>query len=508
MNKQILLLLIIVMIGLTQYACQKDNGDSGTPAITNIRVVDTTKRDSSFTAALPGTMIVIQGSNLGGLQAVYFNDTAAYFNPVYATSTNIIVTIPSTAPTKAANPDVQNIIKVVTDHGTATYDFTLYLEPPVINSISFDNSGTMVTINGTNFQGIQKITFPVPGADTALSYSVNKEFTQIIAAIPPGTPANDSIRVYATYGIAAYAYPPPMAITSVSNENGAPGTTITINGTNFIGLNEVIFPGNVTSTAITPVDVNQFQVVVPQGIATAGNLTVSGVLGTTVSASPYATYIPHPSPGYISTFDDQWNTNNTGFVGWTGGYADAATAEQKYHGATGGVAVLQQGVQMGANAGPTSQGNPGLLQLNDVPWVANTNQSINGYALKFELYVASPWTAGELWIAVGDWYTWKDVTVNGVNYNGYTARFAPWETAPGGKYQPSGWVTITIPLTQFITGNQFYQTSWNASGSPAKKFSDYATTGLGFMIANDQPNVVPANTINVAIDNVRIEKVQ
>jgi len=136
--------------------------------------------------------------------------------------------------------------------------------------------------------------------------------------------------------------------------------------------------------------------------------------------------------------------------------------------------------------------------LNEEPWVANTNQSINGYALKFELYVASPWTAGELWIAVGGWYGW----------NNYTARFAPWETAPSGKYQPIGWQTITRPLTQFITGNEFWKTSWDPSGKPASKFSDYPSTALGFLIANDQPNAVPANTINVAIDNVRIVQVQ
>ncbi len=41
-------------------------------------------------------------------------------------------------------------------------------------------------------KGIKKITFPVPGSDTALSYTVNKTFTQITAAIPPGTAFNDS----------------------------------------------------------------------------------------------------------------------------------------------------------------------------------------------------------------------------------------------------------------------------------------------------------------------------
>ena len=54
---------------------------------------------------------------------------------------------------------------------------------------------------------------------------------------------------------------------------------------------------------------------------------------------------------------------------------------------------------MSANAGPTSQGNPGLLQLNAVPWVANTSLSISNYSLKFEVYVKTPWTKGEIWIA-------------------------------------------------------------------------------------------------------------
>ena len=39
-------------------------------------------------------------------------------------------------------------------------------------------------------------------------------------------------------------------------------------------------------------------------------------------------------------------------------------ATTNYPGGTGAAAVLLQGSPMSANAGPTSQGNPGLLQLN------------------------------------------------------------------------------------------------------------------------------------------------
>ena len=101
------------MICIIQYACKKDSsGNSGQPVISGVRSIDTTKRDSLFSEAMPGDLIVIQGNNFSGLQAVYFNDTSAYFNPAYATSTNIIVNIPSTAQTIATNPDVPNVVRV------------------------------------------------------------------------------------------------------------------------------------------------------------------------------------------------------------------------------------------------------------------------------------------------------------------------------------------------------------------------------------------------------------
>lgn len=493
------LAIFIVIAGTVFFSCKKnDSGSSGQPVITQVRTVDTTKRDSTFKQAVPGTLIVIQGNNLGGLEKVFFNDTSAFFNPVYATSTNIIITIPATAQTAATDPKVPSTIKVVTNHGTATYSFQLYLPPPSISSISFDNSGTLVYINGANFEGIQKITFPVPGNDTALSYTVNKTFTQIVAAIPAGVPFHDSLRVYCTFGVGAVSYPPPMTITSISNENGTAGTIITVNGTNFVGIDQVIFPGNIPGTNLMVTSATQLSVTVPTGITTTDSLRLSGVLGTAASHQLFDSYITYPSPGYLSTFDQQWASDNTSFVGWTGGYADAPTTTANYPGGTGGSAVLLQGSPMSANAGPTTQGNSGMLQLNDVPWVSNTSQSINGYSLKFEVYVKTVWTAGSIWIAVGDWYGWSS----------FTARYAPWETVPGGKYQPTGWVTVTIPLTQFISGNQYWQTAWSTSGSPANKFSDYPKTGVGFLIANDLPSAVPAKTINIAIDNVRIVKGQ
>ncbi|MDP4150046.1 MAG: glycan-binding surface protein [Bacteroidota bacterium] len=503
------LFLILALTGFLQYACKKNSG-GGTPVITSVRTVDSTKRDSFFVKAYPGTMIVIDGNNLGGVQAIFFNDTSAFFNPVYNTSTHIIVSIPATAQTAATNSKVPSILKVVTDHGTATYSFTLVLPPPFINSISFDNSGTGIFINGGNFVGVTKVTFP--GGDTALGFTVNKAGNQIAAKINPLSNTTDSLRVFAYYGVASFPYPPPMTISSITNENGIAGDVITVTGTNFVNLSSVIFPGNIAGTNLTQTSFSEFSVTVPPGITTSDYLHINGILGTVASPQPFDSDITHPNPGYLSTFDVQYNSDNQGFVGWTGGYAPApATA---YPNATGSVAFLTNGSPMGANTNAGSQGNPGFIQLEPQNWVSNTSASVAGYNLKFELFVAKPWTAGAVWVFVGGWYNWHD----------YAARYAPWETATGGVFNPSGWITVTIPISAFtqLTGtgtsamhqgnvespnkdnNAWDLQTFPSGGAHPVKFSDFPTTELCFALLNDGGTAVPANGINIAIDNVRI----
>jgi hypothetical protein len=496
MQKLTIFLLIITGIGF--FACKK-NSSSGPPTVKDVRLVDPAKADSFFTSALPGTLIAIQGNGFSGLKAIYFNDTSAYFNPVYVTNNTIIVQVPGYAQTAATKPSVPSTIKLVTDHGTTSYSFTLVLPHPVITSISVDDSGTMLVITGTDLTGVSKVTFPIGTAQTpAPSFKEDTSHKLVTAAIPPGNAFVDSVRVYCTFGVASFSYPPPMTIAAVSNENATAGTTITITGSNFIGVEKVIFPGGIEAVP-TVSSVKQMTVTVPAGVTAPDNLKISGQLGTASSQQLFDGYLTHKSPGYLSTFEVQYATDNTGFVGWTGGYADAPTTATKYPNGTGASGVLLQGGTLGKNAGPTSQANPGNLQLNDVPWTASPSDNPSDYSLKFEVYVANNWKGGEIWIAVGDWYVWSS----------YTARYAPWETAPGGVYHPSGWTTVTIPLNQFIQGNQFWQTAWTPGGAPASKFSDYPFTSVCFMVTNDQATAVSvADGINVAIDNVRVVKGQ
>jgi Surface glycan-binding protein B xyloglucan binding domain len=513
-----LLLFFVILLGVIQFACKKNNS-GGTPVISHVRTVNPAQADSFFTQATPGSLIVIQGSGFTGLEAVWFNDSLAAVNPVYTTNTTIIVTIPAGTQTAATDPKVTNKIKVITSHGTALFNFSIVLDAPVINAITFDNTGKVLYIQGTNLVGISKINFPigVPGNyDTATSYSINTAWTQVTVGVPAGTAWADSLRVYCTFGVASYPYPPPMTITAISNENALAGDSIVLTGTNFIGVSSLTFPGGITVTP-TILSVSQMGVKVPAGVTSPDTVRISGILGNASAQQLFDSYLTHASPGYISTFDGDYASDNTGFIGWTGGYGTSPSTT--YPNGTGSFGILVNAGSMGGNTQPGgNEGNPGFLQLNDEPWVANTSVAAAGYSLKFEVFVAAPWTAGAIWVMLGDWYGWQH----------YVARVAPWTTAPGGVFQPTGWTTITIPLSQFINpvggtsvlasgkvqapitdANEWDYGTFPVGGTPPSKISDFGPTSVCFTLVNDQASpAVPAGGLNVAIDNVRIVKGQ
>ena len=84
-------LLLLLLGGVFFLAsCEKNEDNfSGTPSVTQVRLLDPTKKDSTFDKAFPGTQILIEGQNLGGITEVYFNGYQAGFNPVYNTNNNL-----------------------------------------------------------------------------------------------------------------------------------------------------------------------------------------------------------------------------------------------------------------------------------------------------------------------------------------------------------------------------------------------------------------------------------
>lgn len=213
-------LLLAAGMLLSFQSCNDDDID-GAPAISNVRLLDPTKADSSLTAAEPGSLIVIQGQNLGSVLKVYFNDFEANFNAALGSNSNIVITIPANAPTKAVDAAVPNKIKVVTKGGEATYDFVLTAPVPVISGLysEFVKANGNVVINGDYFYNIKSV--KLGGTSLQIVSSTVKQIT----AKMPATAASDIITVEGEFGTSKTTFKMNDLVTGNMVNFDVPATT-------------------------------------------------------------------------------------------------------------------------------------------------------------------------------------------------------------------------------------------------------------------------------------------
>lgn len=189
---------VILITSLSLYSCKDE--DAGAPMVKQVRLLNPATKDSTFTQTYPGTLIAIQGENLGGATKVLFNDYEASFNPVYNTNETIIITIPADAPTEATQPSVPSTLKIVTTHGETSFSFTLVPPPPVISSIYNENGlpGSVMTILGSNFYLVEKVTFP--GSIEVTEFIASEDGETLEVTIPENMTTSGSISITTKYG--------------------------------------------------------------------------------------------------------------------------------------------------------------------------------------------------------------------------------------------------------------------------------------------------------------------
>ncbi|HMH20850.1 MAG TPA: glycan-binding surface protein [Puia sp.] len=408
------LILLSAVVALVTVACKKDNHAS--PVIKQVRLLDSTARDSFFTKALPGTLVVIEGANFEGLIAVTFNDQPAVINTALNSGTNILARISPNTPTPATYPGASNMLRIFTGHGQASYAFTV---------------------------------------------------------VPPGP-----------------------SVTAASNENALPGQTITVTGSNLYSLSSIVFPGNISTTSFTVnADATQVTVTVPAGVSTGDSLRLIGKYGTGASNFVFDNFLAE-KPGYLADFE--CCGTYFGWQWWGGNKTDDANL---FPGPTGSYIEVHP-VNTPINAGDGSwYGDNRAVMVAASPWVDDVSNPIASYALKFEVSVKTPWTTGSIFIHTtalqDDKSTWA-----------YLAKYAPWQSASSGQFVTTGWQTVTIPLTQFLstaTGNSNY----NSSGTPAANFTALmggAASECDFMLYND--GKTPLTGFDAAFDNIRIVRIK
>lgn len=183
--KKLRLLAFFVLSCVPFLLSCEDQDIEGVPSISNVRLLDPALGGSALTEAMPGAKIVIQGQNLGSVLKVYFNDFEASFNSALGSGSNLIVTIPANAPTKAVDPTVSNQIKVVTTGGQVTYNFQLLSPVPRIDGLysEFVKPNGELIIQGDYFYNIKSVRL----GDITLevtSHSVKQIKAKVPATVP------------------------------------------------------------------------------------------------------------------------------------------------------------------------------------------------------------------------------------------------------------------------------------------------------------------------------------
>jgi len=143
-------------------ACKKEDikTSDAAPVINKIRAIAPAPNDSTLTKILPGQLVVLQGDNFLGVQAVYFNGVKATFNAALVARQSLVVTVPEpdfSAPVAGE----ENKVRIVTNAGETTFSIPLVPPPPVITGVDYEYkaAGQVLTIYGQYLYLITKVAF-------------------------------------------------------------------------------------------------------------------------------------------------------------------------------------------------------------------------------------------------------------------------------------------------------------------------------------------------------------
>ncbi|MDP9079586.1 MAG: glycan-binding surface protein [Bacteroidota bacterium] len=363
-----------------------------------------------------------------------------------------------------------------------------YVAHPGDSLLSSVGTGQWVVISGKNLKGALKIYFDgVAGSFNDAWFSD----TSAIALIPsviafPTVPAKqlNTINYVTTHGQTTFSFSivaPAPTISGISDEAANVGDSVKIYGFNFFFIKSLTYAG-VAITNYTPsTDGTYISLAVPSSVTQNGGI----VSVTTKSGSASTVYKVHD---FVDGVFQNWDSIN----GYPWG-SNTQNSSTDFPGNTGYYNVL---TASNLSAGDNAWYNGGRgVNMNASQWVpvADIDSSLSSYAVKFELSVpkSTPWTAGSIFVAVNYSFT-------------YIARYRPWINSAGKTtpFTTTGWTTVTIPLSSFLTNN--------GTGTQVASIKDLVgasgNTGMNIWFMNDGLTTVTAFT--AAIDNIRVVKIK
>lgn len=404
-----------------------------------------------------GENITVTGINLDLVKRVIFGDNKIGAILGGGTDTEIRVKVPINATEDVA------IFRTAAEKEVASTQ-VLQLVKPLITGITPPEArfGEEIAIEGNDLDLVRSVIFSGE-VEVAVNNALPNRAT---VDVPVGALAGP-ITVVTTNGSrvsSSFDFNILLSTNAVITDMpamAAPGDMISIVGEHLDELNEVIFPGEVPATMFGMKTATLIQVFVPMGTATGiGNIKFITFTGEEFFSPPINIQGVDPVADPALVF-----FNFDGLGSW---WEDTGGAENDPSLSLDGSYYYRVNADLSGWAGffwrNSGDNFPGA--------VIGTN--INDYVLKFDINVLEPITGGEFaWRLKGSdgdfWRPWK-----------------PWEAT--GSYMTNGWITVTLPLAEFLDG-----------GNPIPNLANI-TEDFGVAFNNG------ASHVNVCIDNVRFEE--
>ena len=364
--------------------------------------------------------------------------------------------------------------------------------------------GERIAIIGENLGSVNAIYFNDQKAKLNPNFVTGNAIIVTIPSVIPGE-KQDLIKLYTGKDSCYYEFETKVPVPNVKSmtcEYVPDGGIAYIQGLYFVNEEanplKVQFSGNVEGEVIS-VDVNNIAVRVPEG-AQNGPIRVTSVYGTGESVLNF-----RDSRNIILDFDTRYPDGDFKH-GWHGG-----TGYGTEGGLNGQYLIMSGEVKIDAEGNVSTEDAKFCYDR----WAYHEDAAdffdagkLEGYALKFEVNVTQTWSAAPLQVIFSGgkdaWMNWQE-TSNGGNPNEAfkwatdypRALWMPWKAT--GSYTTNGWITVTIPMTDFKYNDTGADIGVNAAGHYA---------GITLFVGKSGGATGTACTPTFHIDNVRVVKAQ
>lgn len=481
------LFILSLLMTFTITSCKDDGEGNGLPVIHYVRMTDPALADSTFTDVDPGTMIAVIGENLTGVKEVYINDQEISFNANYGTANSLIITVPSDEDflLSGPNPEVTSELRIVTDHGVATYPLHVLSPGPIISYISAFypiNPGDEITLMGENFYEIKRIYFTKDSVEVTqpiTDYQVSSDFDEITFSVPDKLMEDGYIilECYTSDACIEFAHNGPKPeITGISSTMPIVGSEVTIVGKNFVNPSEVNINDEITipeEDLEVSASFDAITFILPEAPTHAGKISVTTIGGTAEMDNFY------PIDNVIIDYDGKGGLDPM----WSGANLGAFVANSNE------APYISTGYCTGMKGTITPAEQWWWQQTLHTPvWPSSDiipeNTLISELELQYECYLGEAMEGPVIQVSMGE------ASGDGIfTLTGYTP-----VSSFTGKAELKEWMQCSIPLESLIE-----ETTWGA-------FTANHNQVLNFYIT--YPNCTKDTKIEIYVDNFRIMPIQ